>query len=271
MNVLGQEPAFEQPVSQLCTQSQFRSSAYADWCARIGETPRFHRKQWEYCYILQALSVRGMLAPGRCGLGFGVGREPLAAVIAAAGAQVVATDAAPEAVVAAGWADTGQHALALADLNTRGLCAPDAFDERVSFQVMDMNAIDAPPAAFDFVWSSCALEHLGSIERGRTFVMNSLALLKPHGIAVHTTEFNVDHTGPTLESGPTVLFRRQDLEPVFRQAMRAGYTCAVNWTPGDEELDQYIDLPPYGADHHLKLRIEPFTTTSIGLIFERPG
>lgn len=79
------EPSLSDPASQACTAIQFAEPAYRYWCTQIREHPRMHRKQWEYCYILQTLSVAGVLSPGRRGLGFGVGSEPLTAVFASRG------------------------------------------------------------------------------------------------------------------------------------------------------------------------------------------
>ena len=59
-----------------------------------------HRKMWEWLFIAEALRERGMLAAGRSGLGFGVGQEPLVALFAAAGCDVVATDQPHESAVA---------------------------------------------------------------------------------------------------------------------------------------------------------------------------
>lgn len=58
---------------------------------------------------------------------------------------------------------------------------------------------------FDFIWSSCALEDLSALEHGIKFILNSLRMLKPGGIAVHTKEFNVSSNFETIESGETVL------------------------------------------------------------------
>jgi hypothetical protein len=49
---------------------------------RSGKPVPSHRKLWEWCYIAQVLWERGLLQPGRPGLGFGVGHEPLAALFA---------------------------------------------------------------------------------------------------------------------------------------------------------------------------------------------
>src|SRR2546430_1704158 len=90
------EPTLEHPVSQLCTQRQVDSRAYRAWCAVMREEPRYHRKQWEFCYILQALAEAGVMEPEFRGIGFAVGREPLSAILAQHGCRVLATDLPPE-------------------------------------------------------------------------------------------------------------------------------------------------------------------------------
>ena len=263
------EPRLSRPVSQACTEAQFQEAAYAHWCEAIREPPRTHRKQWEFCYILQVLATRGKLAPQMRGLGFGVGEEPLTALFARHGVEVTATDLATERAVAAGWADTAQLARARDDLNRRGICAADAFDALVRFRHVDMNAVPDDLEGFDFTWSACALEHLGSIACGAAFILRSLAALGPGGVAVHTTELNVEDGPKTLDDAGTVLFRRRDLEPILKAARRMGFACTVNWSTGAGELDRHVDAPPYSSDRHLKLQIERYVTTSFGLVFER--
>lgn len=264
------EPTLEQPVSQLCTAGQFREPAYAAWCRAIGEPPVLRRKQWEYVWILQCLERAGMLTGGRRGLGFGCGREPLAAAMAARGCVVVATDLAPEAATGRGWIETGQHARSLDELNRRGVCPPGAFRERVAFRTVDMNAIPDDLEGFDFVWSSCAFEHLGSLDRGLAFVTRAMRCLKPGGIAVHTTEFNLSSNGPTLEARDLCVYRRQDIERLRDALAREGHRVwTLNLQPGSSPVDRVVDLPPYRAEPHVKLRLGRFVVSSIGLAIER--
>ena len=265
------EPSLTCPVSQACTQSQIAEPAYAYWCRQICEEPRAHRKQWEFCFILQALATRGLLAPDFRGLGFGVGEEPLSALFARHGVQVTATDLDSARAAEAGWTQTAQHARALADLNQRGICPPERFADLVSFRAADMNAIPATLKDYDFVWSACALEHLGSIKAGGDFILKSLRTLKPGGVAVHTTEYNINNVGDTLDCASTVLFRRRDLERIIQKAIRQGFRCQLNWSVGREELDFHVDVAPYSSDKHLKLRVGSYVTTSFGLIIEKPG
>ena len=83
-----------------------------------------HRKMWEWLFICEALFERGMLRPGRRGLGFGVGKEPLVALFASMGVEVLATDLDPERAREQGWTETGdEYAGERAALNGTA-CAP---------------------------------------------------------------------------------------------------------------------------------------------------
>jgi 2-polyprenyl-3-methyl-5-hydroxy-6-metoxy-1,4-benzoquinol methylase len=263
-------PTLQSPASQLCTESQLREPVYRVWCDALREAPTLHRKQWEYVYILQALAIRGMLEPGRRGLGFGCGREPLAAVMASRGCEIVATDLDATAAAGLGWIETDQHASALEDLNARGICDPELFRKRVSFRAEDMNRISPELRGFDFVWSSCAFEHLGSIRHGLEFVVNAMRCLRPGGVAVHTTEFNLTSNYHTFETHNLVVFRRYDMEELIRTLEHAGHAVAsLNLNPGSGPVDRFVDLPPYRSETHLRLRMDRYVFTSFGLIVER--
>jgi hypothetical protein len=76
--------------SSPCTVRQFQSPVFQKWCARIKwPLDHVHRKGWEWCYIAQALRERGMLQPGKRGLGFAVGREPLVDLFASHGCEIM--------------------------------------------------------------------------------------------------------------------------------------------------------------------------------------
>jgi 2-polyprenyl-3-methyl-5-hydroxy-6-metoxy-1,4-benzoquinol methylase len=264
------EPTLWMPVSQSCTQAQMEESHYTYWCGQIRERPRKHRKQWEFCYILQALKMHGMLTEGRRGLGFGVGLEPLAALFADRGVSVLATDMATDEAHNAGWTSTAQHARSKASLNERNICEAGQFERLVDFRFMDMNAIDADlEGQFDFVWSACAFEHLGSIMLGLEFVVNSVKCLKPGGIAVHTTEFNCSSDGETIDNESTVLFRKRDFLLLEKRLKLMGAEMEFNFNLGQQPLDQHIDVAPYSANEHLKLQIMQFAVTSFGLIVRK--
>ena len=253
--------------SSVCTQKQLQSEDFRNWAARCKEPERLHRKLWEFCYIAQALEERGMLQPGRRGLGFAVGREPLAALFASYGCEIVATDLDELSAGQAGWVTTGQHAAGLEALNQKEICPDELFQQRVQFRVVDMNALPEDLRGFDFIWSSCSIEHLGTIRRGQRFMVNMARCLKPGGVGVHTTEYNVSSNRETLSKGGDVLFRQKDIRRLQSVLQACGHRLApLDFDTGNDPADLIVGKPPYDNLPHLKLLIDRFTSTSMGLI-----
>ena len=257
--------------SSICTAADFRDPEFARWRGDLGELPVMHRKIWERVFIAAHLEAAGMLQPGRRGIVFGVGFEPSPAAFAARGAEILATDMAADAAAAAGWVATGEHASRVEALNDRELCPPREFAERVSFEVCDMNAISSGFNEFDFCWSSCSLEHLGSIRRGIEFVRNAMKTLRPGGIAVHTTEYNISSNEDTIDNNPsTVVFRRRDIEMMVEELRQDN--CAVSDVCFDvltEPIDFHVDTPPFKHNPHLRLELGGYVCSSIGIVAQR--
>ncbi|MFT4068965.1 SAM-dependent methyltransferase [Paraburkholderia sp.] len=265
-------PSLRGLSSQLCTALQFREPEYARWCREMRSPARLARKQWEFVFVLEALWRSGMFAGGRRGLGFGCGNEPLPAVMAKYGCEIVATDLDTREAAEKGWVDTDQHAATLDALNGFGICPDGIFRRRVSHEFANMNVIPEKfTGQFDFVWSCCAFEHLGSIRHGLDFVKNSIKCLRPGGVAVHTTEFNLSSNDDTLEDPGCVIFRRRDMEQLRAELEGEGYSVApFNFNAGSEPVDHHIDAPPYAETPHLKIMLEGYVATSIGLIVRKP-
>lgn len=252
--------------SCVCTQAQLESETFRAWMPRLGDRLRMSRKVWEYAYICQALAERQALRRGRRGLGFAVGQEPLPALFAGLGCEVLATDLETEAA-RVHWGNTGQHADSVAALRWRGICEPLAL-ERVTFRFLDMRAL--PPAeelgTFDFLWSACALEHLGSLEAGEQLIRGALRYLRPGGVAVHTTEYTVSSNEKTVDRGAVVFYRRQDLERIAAELRELGCKVAdLDFAAGDLPHDWRVEGPPY-TNEHLKLGLAGHVITSFGLI-----
>ncbi len=262
-------PTLRDPVWQLCTQAQMEEPEYPAWCAKLAVPPAMHRKYWEFAFIMSVMQRNGLLQPGNRALGFGVGLETMPSCLASYGMQVVATDAPGDAIAGHGWESTAQHSQAAEQLFYPGLIAREQFDALVSFRPVDMNAIPDDLRDFQVCWSSCCFEHLGSIEHGLDFVLNSVMTLAPGGIAVHTTEFNLSSNTDTVEAPGLSIFRKRDIERLMERAMAAGHEVwPLNFHPGFGELDQHIDAPPY-AMPHLRLELLQHTCTSIGVIIRR--
>ena len=267
------EPGMGNPDSQCCTASQITTKEFENWCDEIRHPVRFHRKLWEWVYILEALKCGGVIESGRKGLGFGVGKERLVSYFAGSGCEVTATDLDYSVAKEAGWVDTNQFAMDLSDLNQFGLCDPEKFEQLVTLMKVDMNNIDSGLRNFDFVWSSCAFEHLGNLENGAQFVVNSMECLKPGGIGVHTTELNVSSTTDTIETGATVLYRRSDIENLVENLHNLGHSVRpVNLNIGKDLLDFQVYHPAINENlqaNHLKLAVGGFVTSSFGLIVKK--
>jgi SAM-dependent methyltransferase len=255
-------------TSRICTQAQFDEPWFTARCAALGEEVRWRRKLWEHAYIAHALDTLGTVGDGQRGLGFGVGREAMVAYLAGKGCTIVATDLDAGEREARAWTETDQHAAGeLAALARGDLCPAGEFAARVTWLPVDMRAIPAELTGFDFCWSACSLEHLGTLDAGLAFIERSLATLRPGGIAVHTTEFNLSSDDRTPMEGPTVLFRRRDMVDLAARLEAAGHeVAAFDLDPGSGVLDEFVDLPPFLDEPLLRLAFREFTTTSIALV-----
>jgi hypothetical protein len=255
--------------SQLCTQAQYDSPAMRHWIAELKEQPHYHSKLWEYSFILQAISERGLMTPGKKGIGFGVGQEPLPSVFAKHGVEILATDLDLATATKDGWANSEQYMSSLEVLNQRGIASDEEFHRLVKAANVDMTKIPDTLQGFDFTWSTCALGHLGNLEKGMQFIEDSLKTLKPGGIAVHTTELNLSSDTDTIESPRTSVYRRHDIEELVRRLTAEGHEVHVNFNIGNGPLDRYVDERPYTSDKHLRLRLGPYAATSLGIVIRK--
>jgi SAM-dependent methyltransferase len=229
-----------------------------------------HRKSWEYAYIALALQERGCLKRGKRGLGFAVGTEPLPAFFASRGCSILATDLFS---VGNNWAAAGQNVNGnIEALNSNGICPEGAFKKRVQLMNLDMNNVPSELNDFDFCWSSCAIEHVGNLEKSKRFLKTMLKVLKPGGIAVHTTEFNLTSDEETVTEGESVIYRKKDILEFAEWLTVRGHEISLDFSPGDMEGDRFVDQPPYyqlNPKYHLHLNLLGYESTSIGLIIKK--
>lgn len=258
------------PRSTLCRQDSFEQPYFAYWSQRLCEPLRYHRKLWEFVFICQALHERKVLKPGARGLGFGVGSEPLSAYFASQECEILATDMDVAAAERMGWTATNQHAVGKNALSKPQICPEEIFERNVEFRPCDMNNVPEEFVDFDFCWSACALEHLGSIDHGLSFIERSIECLKPGGWAVHTTEFNTASNDDTIDNMGTVLFRKKDFLALAARLKAKGHKVTpFDFNLGDGPIDRYIDVPPYRPQPHLYMALSGYSTTSFGIIVRR--
>lgn len=281
-------PAKPEPFSlgwRATTEADLKSDWCRYWLGELQINLGMHRKCWEFGWALQELFAADMLKEGRRALGFGCGKEPLASYFAKRGVHTTITDLDPSGGKSDDWSDTNQHASSLKDGFYESLLSWEKYQEMVSHRFEDMNAISEDLKGFDFCWSICSLEHLGSIDAGLAFIENSMKTLRPGGIAVHTTEFNCLDNENTIETGASVIFRRKDFEKLAEQLRASGHVVGVvEFGTGADLFDQYVDLQPYDLsmrsaalrdyygsvlqDGHLRMMIGGHVSTCFGLVIQ---
>lgn len=281
--MLGEHQKRTPPVALrtfVCKHEDFFTGWYRRWAEALHQEPAgfdanrpnrlLHRKLWEWNVISQTLDENGMLVAGRKGCGFAVGREPLVSLFASRGAEILATDLPAEAdpanaLPASAWASTGQHSAAVESLHYANLIDIADFHDRVRFAPVDMRNMNLPwGETFDFVWSSCSIEHLGSLDAGMSFVKQAMCLLNPGGIAVHTTEFNVSSNEETVAEGPFVIYRKRDIQKLEYELRRI--RCALgrcDFFAGDDVGDIEFDKDPFRQHVHIKLMLSGHVATSL--------
>lgn len=258
--------------SELCKAKDYKQAWFKRWCDELGEKPNYHRKQWEFVYVLQALWERGCLEKGKRGIGFAVGTEPLPSVFSNYGCDILATDILPEEGIAKGWDNANQLCFGVDSLYKCNICDEVEFKKRVEYMAVDMNHIPAELRNYDFNWSSCSFEHLGTIEKGLAFLRNQLRTLKPGGWAVHTTEYNISSNDETQDNDPSVIFRQRDIERIAKELRDAGHFVEeLDYSIGGLPEDYQVDIFPHKQKIHLKLQIGRFVVTSLGLIIQKDG
>ncbi|TXN20061.1 class I SAM-dependent methyltransferase [Methylobacterium sp. WL9] len=251
--------------SAIPVASDYDDERFWAFCQQTGMGHGHHRKLWEFVFIFEKLKQAGMLQAGKRGLVFACGSEPLPSLFASLGCEIVATDGPPE-ITDGNWYIKGEHADGLDSLYRPEILSREAFDRNVRFEYADMNDIPDHLTDFDFCWSACSLEHLGSLRKGMDFVVNSIErTLKLGGLAVHTTEYNFSSDEKTMEQPGCSIYRQRDMIALRAEIMARGHRCdPILCKEGKAPEDIFVDLPPYGNGPHLKMELDNYVVTSIG-------
>lgn len=232
-------------LKQLSTDAinnDFNLPEYHQWVKRLHlENAPHHAKFWEQMMIYEALKSHGVLKKGSRGIGFGVGTEPLVSVFANEGAEVLATDQAPEDEALA-W-DNGQLAKGKNSLFDKRLIDKKKFDKNVSFEHHDMNTFNRSWVnKFDFAWSNCVIGHLGSMKLSEKHLVRHSKYIKYGGVSVLTTELNISSLTETVEDNSgTIIWRLSDLRRLFSRMLDEDMIASrFKLRLIDDETDNYI-------------------------------
>jgi hypothetical protein len=209
-----------------------RSAWFSYWVQQLHCTVRPHRKLWEFSVVLQAMYEAGVLAADCKVLGFGVGDEPIPSYLAALGLSVVATDL-PDAA-------ERDYVLNPAFVNA------DAFDQRVEVSNLDMRRVDdVTLRGFDACWSCGVLNEMTTVEEALETAIGAMDVLRPGGIAIHTTEFAfADDVLPPVSGA--LVFTRSFFERLQEGLNGRGHQVVpISFDLGAHPLDGYVDLGPF--------------------------
>lgn len=261
-----QPPDLENPVSQLCTASQFSEPTFLEITEALGLQPSQRRVLWEQVYITSVIATEGLVGVGRRGIGFGLDRDRLPALFSSRGVEVLATSPRP----------TDELSFDMEQLRTRffypEIIHLEDFDQLITFDFAELG--EAPAAlegSFDFCWSSGIPPRLGSIAAAISFFEASLRVLRPGGIAVHTFDFNLSADERTQESPNLVILRRRDIEELAQRLHAAGHSMLpLNTHPGFTREDELVATRPGGPDQ-LKRRYGAVIATSAGIVLRKAG
>lgn len=252
-----------------------REEGFTSWCqdilAEMKDTPyRAHRKQWEFCFMSHTLDHFDKLQAGKKGIGFAVGAEPLATYFVKKGAQMTVSDMPVEYELASSWAETAEHAAALKTTFRPGIIDFETYEKRATFMPIDMNQIpeDLMKGEYDFAYSSSSLEHVGSVELGREFILNSMKTLKKGGIAVHTTELAINSLDDPGNFKHMSIWLKKDVDLLAEKLAENG--CRL--LPMDYSIDAHSivdEIIPYSSTEHFILKLDDTIHTSIAFVIEK--
>jgi SAM-dependent methyltransferase len=258
-------PSLEHPTGQFCTMAQFEDPAFAEIAEAMGMAPTQTRRSWEQAWIVSMLATEGLIAPGRTAIGFGVGRERIPALLASRGVKVLGSDT-PHQPTDVQLPPNAQH---MALFHPEILHLED-FEAMVGYRPIDMTLLpDDLEGKFDFCWSASALDRLGSLTQATQFLEDSLRVLRPGGLSVHTMTFNIRSDVATLIHPTLSALRRCDIEALAARLQAQGHeVLPVNFHPGLHPLDAEVSVNPAGPAR-AKQRHGALIFTSFGLAIRK--
>jgi hypothetical protein len=255
-------------LSKPATQFDLETRWCRGWCAELHERPRYHRRIWEFAYVLQALLEGDALAPGAKVLALGAPEPAMLSYLALKNVR---------SVVSGPQAPRPRH-----DLVDQAV-----FNGNVQHKPASDGQLTKGHSGFDACWSVGQACAMGSIRAGMDFILQSMATLKPGGLAVHLFDFNYADDDRTIDNWSSVLFQRRHIEALTAELKAAGHAPAkLDLHVGHQPMDRFIDPPPFDTGQteafdrlwrdgwqaaHLKVAMDGFAVTSFGVICRRGG
>lgn len=212
-------PLLVDPVTQVATAGQLREPVADDWMVRLNPKGTSGPEHWRKIYTLQALSRYGMLEAGAIGVGFERTPSGMPAALANLGTKVVASFPSQPGA-------QPKPAKLKLDLADRAPCNKQLFEDNVSARIVSWRRIPADLVNFDFLWSSRVNETLYSVAAAAKFVEDSMACLRPGGLAVHTFGYDLAPSGRKIPSTERIMLQQGDIERIALLLVSRGHEVA---------------------------------------------
>ena len=159
-------------------------------------------------------------------------------------------------------------ALGAETLSNPGIC--DAgFSDLVSYRTVDMNAVPNDLSGFDFCWSACCFEHLGSLRRAAEFVIESVEAVSRPAASPFTPPSSTCRRTPRRSDRLDCRSIDTTISPLSSPSSNS--VAPLTIAPDAHVLDHFVDLPPDHGDLYPKLELAGYATTSVGLVITKAG
>lgn len=263
-------------LSKICDASDWFESEFQQVIkSELRESPRFHRKQWEFAMIFLALRRLGYLNKDSTGLSMGGGNERVLYSIARYVKKLFVTDL---------YSDTTGWDCARTDDPNDFIRKSKPFevdDSKIEAMRMDMRDLQFEDNTFDFCYSSCAIEHIGDYDDFIKHINEVHRCLKEGGVYVLTTEFQFGDE--TIKDPNNYIFSHSYLNEILRSIELSVFTQPIVTLSENEanfplpaNINNIFDLGSSSSqiDHypnysHLLLLRGKHPFTSISLILKK--
>ena len=252
------------------SQEQVLSPDFHYWISQLRLPLLINRKYWEYFVLLHQSFLAGLFERSSSHvIGFGVGNEPIPAYFASQKVRVTATDYI-EGPSAEAWSGTNEL-LNFEKLIRPDICSTAMFNSFITVQSVDMNNIPIQfHNKYDLCYSLCSLGHIGGFSYSRQFILESLNVLKPGGVAIHTFEMDLDN-GERYEHPDHTIFLKADVISIIAEVKSMGFKVERHaLEQGNGYLENYLDQYPFGSSPHLFLDLNGHRSLPTVLVIKKP-
>ncbi|MEM7147549.1 MAG: hypothetical protein AAF591_20705, partial [Verrucomicrobiota bacterium] len=258
-----EEPKLSEFATQIVTQSQIDSEEYQSWCERLGEPPRYHRRQWEYVFSLKALERRSLVGPDSKIVSFGDSSRQVVSVLSAAGCYV---DEEWEQQTEPATIDLAWDVLSHISRPNKESNIENSAREKPQFEIIPRNYQNENYSALLAISS---LPRLGDHKLLESFIDQALNCVAPGGVVLATGDLSLSSPNRGYFGRGKLILSAKDLHNLEIYCTSLGHQMELRLGQGNGPVDEYCDTAPFQSDHHLKLFSSGHIVTSVGIAVQK--